>query len=113
MYAYSENLGEALQRSAQKKKPKSALNIVSPPLDKSNFLLTYTDAVVVNKSKFADTKRAELIVKFVKFYTSLKFRENFSFGQRLSRVTFFPLVTIFSPKQKQPMINTTRCFAMP
>ena len=83
MYAYSESLGEALQRSAQKKKAKSALNIVSPPLDKSNFLLTYTDAVVVNKSKFADTKRAELIVKFVKFYTSLKFRENVAFGRDL------------------------------
>ena len=83
MYAYSENLGEALQRSAQKKKPKSTLNIVSPPLDKSNFLLTYTDAVVVNKSTFADTKRAELIIKFVKFYTSLKFREIFAFGRDL------------------------------
>ena len=90
MYAYSENLGEALQRSAEKKKRKKALNIVSPPLDKSNFLLTYTDAMVVNKAKFADTQRAELIVKFVEFYTSLKFRSNFAFGRDLPTSVTYP-----------------------
>ena len=85
MYAYSENLGEALQRSAEKEKHKRVLNIVSPPLDKSNFLLTHTDAAVVNKSRFKDPQRAELIIKFVRFYTSLAFRVKFAFGEDLPK----------------------------
>ena len=83
MYAYSENLGEVLERSAQMNKQKRALNIVSPPLDKANLLLTYTDAAVVNKSRFDDPQRAALIIKFVRFYTSLAFRIKFAFGEDL------------------------------
>ena len=90
MYAYSENLGEVLQKATQEKKQKHALNIVSPALDRSNFLLTYTDAVVVNKSKFADPQRAEVIAKFVEFYTSLDFRKRFAFGQDLPESVFRP-----------------------
>ena len=83
MYAYSENMGEALQKAATKNKHKRTLRIVSPPLDDSNNLLTYTDAVVVNKSKFADPQRAALIKMFVEFYTSLAFRTSFAFGRDL------------------------------
>ena len=64
--------------------------IVSPPLDDSNKLLTYTDAVVVNKSKFADQGRATLITKFVEFYTSLAFRTRFAFGKDLPSSVFYP-----------------------
>ena len=90
MYAYSENMGEALQRAAEKNKCKHTLRIVSPPLDDSNKLLTYTDAVVVNKSKFADQGRATLITKFVEFYTSLAFRTRFAFGKDLPSSVFYP-----------------------
>ena len=65
IYAYSERMGEVLQMAAKKKKHKKTLCIVSPPLDDSNKLLTYTDALVVNKSKFEDGDRADVIKKFV------------------------------------------------
>ena len=90
MYAYSENMGEVLQRAAEKKKCKHTVRIVSPPLDNSNKLLTYTDAVVVNKFKFADQGRAALIIKFVEFYTSLAFRTSFAFGQDLPGSVVYP-----------------------
>ena len=90
MYAYSENMGEALQRAAEKNKCKHTVRIVSPPLDDSNKLLTYTDALVVNKSKFADQERAALIIKFVKFYTSLAFRTSFAFGRDLPSSVVYP-----------------------
>lgn len=90
MYAYSENLGEALQRAAENKKFKRTLRIVSPPLGESNNLLTYTDAVVVNKSKFADPQRAERITKFVEFYTSLAFRTSLAFGRDLPPSVLYP-----------------------
>ena len=81
MYSYSENLGEVLQHSAEKEKSKEALSIVSPALGESNFLITYTDAVIVNKSAFAE--RADLINKIITFYTSLPFCTNFAFGHDL------------------------------
>ena len=77
MYTYSELLGMVRQ-----KKDKQVLGIASPPLAKSNYLLTYTDAVVVNKSKFTP-QRQELIKKFVTFYTSLKFRTAYAMGEDL------------------------------
>lgn len=83
MYAFSENVKEVLQCSAKKKRSKCVLNIVSPPLGKSNHLLTYTDAVVVNKSRFGDSQRADLIKKFIRFYTSLAFRTKIAFGEDL------------------------------
>ena len=61
MYAYSENMGEALQKAAAKNKHKRVLRIVSPSLDDSNNLLTYTDAIIVNKSKFADLRELHLL----------------------------------------------------
>ena len=90
IYAYSEHMGEALQRAAEKNKHKKTLRIVSPPIDNSNKLLTYTDAVVVNKLKFADPKRAAVITKFVKFYTSLSFRTSFAFGKDLPSSIVYP-----------------------
>ena len=93
MYAYSENLGEALQKAAERKAHKRTLRIISPPLDESNNLLTYTDAVVVNKSKFNkrdDPQRAELIKKFVEFYTSLPIRTSLAFGRDLPPSVLYP-----------------------
>ena len=52
MYAYSENMAETLQKAFKKNRQKRTLAIVSPPLGESNHLLTYTDAVVVNKHQF-------------------------------------------------------------
>ena len=90
MYAYSENLGEALQKAAERKAHKRALRIISPPLDESNNLLTYTDAAVVNKFKFADPQRAALITKFVEFYTSLPIRTKLAFGRDLPPSVLYP-----------------------
>ena len=89
MYAYSENMAEALQRAAERNRHKSILHIISPPLQSYN-LLTYTDAVVVNKHKFADPKRAADIIKFVDFYTSLPFRTSLAFGQDLPPSVLYP-----------------------
>ena len=90
MYGYSENMGEALQKAAEGNRHKLTLRIISPPLDKSNNLLTYTDAAVVNKSKFADPQRAAHIIKFVEFYTSLPFRTSFAFGRDLPPPVLYP-----------------------
>ena len=90
MYGYSENMGEALQKAADGNRHKRTLRIISPPLDKSNNLLTYTDAAVVNKSKFADPQRAAHIIKFVEFYTSLPVRTNFAFGRDLPPPVLYP-----------------------
>lgn len=105
MYAYSENMGEALQRAAERNKHKSTLHIISPPFQ-SNNLLTYTDAAVVNKYKFADPKRAADVIKFVEFYTSLPFRTSFAFGQDLPPSVLYPRYVLparndFSPKRLQ------------
>ena len=90
MYAYSESMGEALQKAAEGKRHKHALRIISPPLDDCNSSLIYTDAVVVNKSKFADPQRAKSIIKFVEFYTSLSFRTKFAFGRDLPQSFMYP-----------------------
>ena len=105
MYAYSENMGEALQRAAEKNKCKHTVRIVSPPLDDSRKLLTYTDAVIVNKSKFADEERAAVIMKFVKFYTCLVFCTSFAFGKDLPSSIVYPRYVL--PARKDFYTETT------
>ena len=83
MYGYSENIGETLLKASVKDRRKRTLAIVSPPFGDSNHLLTYTNAVVVNKHKFVDPQKAAVIKKFVKFYTSLSFRTSIAFGKDL------------------------------
>ena len=90
MYTYSEHMGEVLQRAAEKNKHKKTRRIVFLPVDDSNKLLTYTDALVVNKSKFADQDRAAVITKFVEFYASLEFRTSFAFGRDLPSSVVYP-----------------------
>lgn len=90
MYGYSEIMAEALQSAAASNRHKCVLRIVAPPLDESNSLLTYTDAVVVNKSSFADPERAETIKQFVEFYTSLTFRTSFAMGDDLPDFVLHP-----------------------
>jgi thiamine pyridinylase len=85
MYTYSENMGETITKAARQMKPKRPLGIASPPLDHSNNLLTYTDAVVVNKAKYADHRKTELINYFLDFYTSLEFRFSYAFGGDLDQ----------------------------
>ena len=81
MYSYSECLGEMMACTASKKKHKRTLQIISPPLETSNYLITYTDALVVNKC--SDPSRIDDIAKFVEFYTSLDFRTSYAFGHDL------------------------------
>ena len=89
MYGYSEVLGTV--RNAAKKKQKSVLNTVSPPLDRANYLLTYTDATIVNKSRYnVSQERAKVIEEFVNFYTSLKFRLQYALGEDLPKEVVRP-----------------------
>ena len=112
MYAYSENMGETLQKAIKKDRQKHTLAIVSPPLGDSNHLLTYTDAAVVNKHRFADTKKAAVITKFVKFYTSLAFRTSFAFGKDLVSPEYPRLhVRLFTLKLQQKT-NITENFTV-
>ena len=91
LYGFSENLAETLQASAKFKKCKQTLKIITPPLDKPpGHILTYTDAVVVNRKKFAHKQKAVLIKKFVNFYTSLAFRNKVAFGWDLPQPIFCP-----------------------
>ena len=86
MYAYSESVGEPLHAAADKKLAKKVLKIVSPPLESHNFLLTYTDALVV--SNFSD--QLENAKKFIEFYTSLDIRAAIAFGRDLPPSVKFP-----------------------
>ena len=84
MYGYSENIGAVQKASSLKNMHKKVLNIVSPPLDQANYLLTYTDAVVVNRSRYdISPKRAKAIQDFVVFYTGLKLRTQYALGEDL------------------------------
>ena len=80
MYCYSESLSEILLQASTHRKHLRVLNIASTPLDKCNYLVTYTDALVVNKSSFSDPLKRQQIEKFVEFYSSLDFRKKFAFG---------------------------------
>lgn len=80
MYGYSEWLSLAMADKMCEKKHVHASCIIAPPLGKDNYLLTFTDAIIVNKSHFSDKKREEAIVKFMKFYTGLSFRNKYAKG---------------------------------
>ncbi len=88
MYSYSESVGEALHAAsiADKKLAKKVLKIVSPPLESHNFLLTYTDALVINNFS-SQTENAK---KFIEFYTSLDIRAAIAFGRDLPPSVKFP-----------------------
>lgn len=88
MYSYSEGLGETLHQASLKRKQKKVLEIISTPLDAHNFLITYTDALVVNSS--SDPNRAGDIAKFIEFYTSLDFRTAYAFGRDLPMSVHYP-----------------------
>ena len=81
MYGYSEMLGDAKKCAGVVSKELIPLSIISMPLEHGNFLMTYTDALVVNRYKFPS--KAAAIEKFVKFYTSAQFRARISLGDDL------------------------------
>ena len=84
MRSYSEILGRVRKASALKDKRKRVLNIVSAPLDEANYLLTYTDAVIVNRSRYdVSPERAKAIQDFVFFYTALQLRTQYALGADL------------------------------
>ena len=61
---------------------------ISTPLDAHDFLITYTDALVVNSS--SDPSRDGDIAKFIEFYTSLDFRTAYAFGRDLPTSFHYP-----------------------
>ena len=83
MYGYSEWLSQVMADKMAKQKHIHASCIISPPLGKENNLLTFTDALVVNNSRFAEQNKCPAITKFIKFYTSLSFRNKYAEGQDL------------------------------
>ena len=78
-YGYSELLAQFMADKMSKGKKIHASCIMAPPGDN---LLTFTDAIVFNKKCFSDGKQ-EAIIKFMKFYTSLSFRNKFAAGADL------------------------------
>ena len=85
MYGYSEWLSQVMADKMAKEKHIHASCIISPPLGEENNLLTFTDALVVNNSRFAEQKKCPAITKFIKFYTSLTFRNKYAEGQDLKK----------------------------
>ena len=59
--------------------------IVAPPLGRENNLLTFTDALVINSSRFAEQRQRLPITKFVKFYNSLHLRNLYAEGRDLKK----------------------------
>ena len=76
LYGFSEWLSQVVA-------DKTCCCIISPPLGTENNLLTFTDALIVNKSHYSDVDKANAIDKFIEFYTSLKFRNQYAEGKDL------------------------------
>ena len=86
MYGYSEWLSEVMADNMCNRKKIHASCIIAPPLGADNNLLTYTDAIIVNKSNFTNSPaRAEAINRFITFYTSFDFRNEFAKGADLKK----------------------------
>ena len=77
--SYSETMGETLYRSMQAGSRKHVINVNS-----RNRLLTYTDALVINKISKSKTK---IIEKFLKFYSGLEMRTKIAMGEDLKLKT--------------------------
>ena len=45
--------------------------------------MTYTGGLIVNKSQYSDVNKANAIDKFIKFYTSLTFQNQYAEGKDL------------------------------
>lgn len=85
LYGYSEWLSQVMSDKMNQEKHIHASCIIAPPLGAENNLLTFTDACIVNKGQFADARKASAIVKFLKFYTSLSFRNKYGEGHDLKK----------------------------
>ena len=83
MYGYSEWLSQVMANKLCKKEYIHASCIVAPPLGRHNYLLTFTDALIVNNSRFAEKKKHPAIAKFIEFYASLRFRNKYAEGKDL------------------------------
>ena len=77
--SYSETMGETLYRSMEAGSTKHVINVNS-----RNKLLTYTDALVINKQISRSKKR--IVEKFLKFYSGLKMRTMIAMGKDLDVV---------------------------
>ena len=75
LYGYSEWLSQVMSDKVCFNKKIHAFCIISPPLGTENNLLTFTDALIVNKSHYSDVNKADAIDKFIEFYTSLRFQK--------------------------------------
>lgn len=87
MYGYSEWLSQVMSDKMCQDKQIHASAIISPPLGAENYLLTFTDALIVNESHYSacDGKKSDAIDKFVRFYTSLSFRNKYAQGHDLPK----------------------------
>ena len=83
LYGYSEWLSQVMSDKMCLNKAIHACCIIAPPLGAENNLLTFTDALIVNKSHYSDIKKADAVNKFIEFYTSLRFRNQYAEGKDL------------------------------
>ena len=77
--SYSETMGETLYQSREAGSRKHVINVNS-----RNRLLTYTDALVINKQISRSKKR--IVEKFLEFYSGLKMRTMIAMGKDLDVV---------------------------
>ena len=83
LYGYSELLSQVMSDKTCLSKKIHACCIIAPPFGAENNLLTFTDALIVNKSHYSDVNKADAIDKFIEFYTSLRFRNQYAEGKDL------------------------------
>ena len=76
-FGFSEKLSEIIKDAGDKRI--RATKVLAPPFGEDNYILVYTDALVINKKHFdsASDKKKKAIKEFAKFFTS-KFITDFN-----------------------------------
>ena len=97
LYDYSEWLSQVMLEKMCLSKNVHACCIIAPPLGVENNLLTFTDGLIVNKSHYSDVHKADTIDKFIEFYTSLRFQNQYAEGKDLKE-HHLPQYLLFSRK---------------
>ena len=83
LYDYSEWLSQVMLEKMCLSKNIHACCIITPTLGIENNLLTFTDDLIVKKNHYSDVNKADAIDKFIEFYTSLKFQNQYAEGKDL------------------------------
>ena len=84
MFSFSEKLAEVLKKCPTAHKPQA---LASVPLDDHNYMLQFTDGVVVSKERWMahEEDKRDAIKQFVKMFTSSTFRYKLAYGVDLNK----------------------------